>query len=208
MKPVISRFTKTGDLFSRLTVDGVFSDGQRHFARVLCECGSPAKYVRLDALRNGVTKSCGCLQKESVTKHGYWGRPLFGVWRAMISRCTNQNDKRFARYGGRGIAVCDRWHDVNNFVSDMTEGYETGLQLDRINNDGLYDPSNCKWSTTKQQTRNYSRNVLLQHDGRTMCAIDWSVETGIPVKVIYGRVSEGWSDKDALTKPPDSRVRR
>ena len=206
-----SRVVSKGDIQGRFTVLGVYKnpDVVKHlFAHVQCACGSPPRYVRIDGLCNGTSQSCGCLQKESVTKHGAWGKPLFVIWRAMHNRCTNPKDKRYPRYGGRGIAVCERWHDVHNFMADMTEGYEKGLQLDRIDNDGQYEPGNCKWSTTKQQTRNYSRNVVLEHAGKRMCVIDWSIEVGISAKVIYERVAAGWSAKDALTKPPNSAVKR
>ncbi len=206
-----SKVAFSGQLYGRYTVLGVFrnhSTSSNLLAHVQCSCGSEPRYVRIDTLRNGTSKSCGCLQREATTTHGAWGTPLFGVWSGMISRCTKPTNKRYQRYGARGIKVCDRWLDVNNFIADMTEGYEKGLQIDRKNNDGNYEPDNCQWSTTKQQTRNYSRNVVLEHDGKRMCVVDWADVVGISPKIIYERVADGWSAKDALTKPPNSAVKR
>lgn len=205
-----SKVMNIGDVFGRYTVLGIYKEEgvKSLFAHAQCSCGSPPRYVRGDGLRNGTSKSCGCLQREATTKHGAWGKPLFNVWRNMITRCTNPKDKRYSRYGGRGIQVCDRWLNVNNFIADMTDGYEKGYQIDRINNDGNYEPSNCRWATTKQQTRNYSRNVVLEHDGKRLCAIDWADIVGIPAKTIYQRISDGWSAADALTKPINSMVKR
>ena len=200
-----SKVIKTGDKYGRYSVLGIFKEEEKYpkYARVQCECGSPVRYVPVDTLRSGTSKSCGCLQKEIVTKHGAWNNPLFNVWKNMISRCTKPNDKRYARYGGRGIKVCDRWLDVTNFIADMAIGYEKGLQINRKDNDGNYSNENCEWATTKAQTRNYSRNVVIEHNGKILCVVDWAIKTGIPAKTIYDRISHGWSPIDAITKPVD-----
>ena len=211
MIEVTSKVFSPGDTYGRFAVLGVYKDiehGSRIYVRVQCSCGSPPRYVRNDTLKDGTSQSCGCLQREATTKHGAWGKPLFNVWTGMVRRCTNPKDKKYQRYGGRGIKVCDRWLNVKNFIADMTEGYEKGYQIDRINNDGNYEPSNCQWATTKQQTRNYSRNVVLDHDGKRMCVVDWAEVVGISPKVIYERVAAGWSAKDALTKSPNCGVKR
>jgi hypothetical protein len=198
-----STIAAIGDTFGRYTVLGIFKepDAYRKYGRVQCSCGSPPRYVGLSNLRNGTAQSCGCLHRERVTKHGAWGHPLFGIWSAMVNRCQNPKDKRYERYGGRGIKVCERWLDVNNFIADMHPGHKPGLQIDRKDNDGPYHPGNCHWATTKQQTRNYSRNVILEHDGKRMCVVDWADETGISAKVLYDRVAHGWDASKALTKP-------
>lgn len=117
----------------------------------------------------------------------------------MVSRCTNPKDKRYERYGGRGITVCDRWLDANNFISDMTAGYEKGLKIERKNNDSGYEPSNCEWASAKTQNRNYSRNIILTFEGKSLCAADWATEIGISEKVIYDRIARGWSTIRTLT---------
>ncbi len=196
-----SKVIAAGDTYGRYTVLGVFKEEGAYpkYGRVQCSCGSPPRYVQVGVLRNGQAQSCGCLHKERVTKHGEWGSPLFNVWRAMVRRCTSPKDKRYERYGGRGIKVCKRWESVANFIADMRPGYETGMQLDRKNNDGDYKPSNCGWATARQQTRNYSRNVILEHDGRSLCVVDWAAEVGIPASVLYDRIARGWEPSRALT---------
>lgn len=196
-----SKTLNIGDVYGRLTILGTYKDEGRFYARVECSCGSPAKFVRADGIRSGACKSCGCLQIESTTKHGEWNNPLFKVWKGMISRCTNQDDKRYNRYGGRGVSVCDKWLDVHQFINDMKHSYIKGMTIDRIDNNGNYEPSNCKWSTRYQQNRNYSRNIILHHNGKSMCAIDWALELNISPYTIYSRKRAGWSDALTLTKP-------
>lgn len=201
---MIESYSKTvtpGDTYGRYTVLGVFKESGRTYARVQCSCNSPARYVRTDGLKNGTSKSCGCARIESVTKHGLWSNPVFNIWANMISRCYNKKNNRYSRYGGRGIKVCERWKDVSNFVADMGATFKEGLTIDRINNDGNYEPSNCQWSTRARQNRNYSRNVILHHDGKSMCVVDWASELNLNPKLIYERKKAGWSDYDALTKP-------
>jgi hypothetical protein len=126
-----------------------------------CECGNQ-KIIRLVNLRNGKTKSCGCLHKEVVsrkmtetlTKHGLSRHYLYPTWKNMIHRCQNENHKQYKDYGDRGIKVCDRWvQSFNNFLQDMGERPE-GMSIDRIDNNNNYEPSNCRWATPLQQTHN------------------------------------------------------
>ncbi len=199
-----SRVIGAGDVYGRFTVIGTFEEEKRMYAKVQCSCGSPQRYVRTDGLRNGASQSCGCLMLEKNTTHGRWNDPIFITWRAMISRCTNPKDKRYSRYGERGITVCERWLTLENFLHDMEGSFSKGLTIDRIDNNGNYEPSNCRWSTRGQQNRNYSRNLVLHHNGKSMCAIDWALELNINPKTIYDRKSRGWSDEDTLLKPVKS----
>jgi hypothetical protein len=121
-----------------------------------CDCGRQ-KEIRSDHIKSGLIQSCGCLRKEltrerSVT-HGKRFSKIYGVWRTMLVRCSDPKHNRFAHYGGRGIRVCERWKKFENFLADMGES-SPGYSIDRINNNGDYAPSNCRWATASEQQRN------------------------------------------------------
>ena len=195
-----------GQRFGRLIVlsthkiEGTY----RYMAKCQCDCGSEPICVRIDNLvGKRKTRSCGCLQKETATKHGAWGHPLFNVWTNMMRRCSNPKDQRYARYGGRGITVCERWHDVNAFIEDMYPSFQKGLKIDRIDNDKGYYKENCHWVNQSAQNRNYSRNILLTYEGKTLCLVDWSHLTGISYGTLWERVKVlNWTTERTLTTPP------
>jgi hypothetical protein len=163
------------------------------------------------SLRTGHTKSCGCLQKEVLSKIGKLNAThghnrvnkqsrTHHIWTGMKRRCNNPNDLAYRNYGGRGIIVCERWLKFENFFKDIGEIPE-GKELDRINNNGNYTPDNCKLSTRKEQTRNRRTNHLLKYDGKELCFAEWEEVSGIKQATIRYRIKLGWSIKDALTKP-------
>lgn len=124
-----------------------------------CDCGSVVTVLR-DSLRNGRTTSCGCFRKETAAvnarnkiKHGYDGTPTYRCWTAMRHRCISPKNAAWSRYGGRGITVCERWNHFPNFLADMGEK-PPKKTLDRINNDGNYEPGNCRWATYIEQNNN------------------------------------------------------
>jgi len=206
----------TGQRFGRLVVVEK-RDGRRR-GNVMwlcrCDCGQTTPIRGCD-LRNGHTKSCGCLQKASAAAtaaatgrsnatHGHtrWGGEsrAYRVWRNMIQRCTNQRADAYARYGGRGITVCKRWRKFESFLADMGEP-PPGHQIDRIDNDKGYFKCNCRWVTSKENGRNTRRNRLLTHNGRTQCVAAWAEDTGIKVGTIFQRLNGGWPVERALTEP-------
>jgi hypothetical protein len=149
----------TGERFGRLVA-------VRRTVRVVsvwmcqCDCGRVRK-VTLGKLRSGVTRSCGCLKTDETRrrnfKHGMSGTRIYDIWGGMMKRCYSKNGSRYKDWGGRGIRVCERWHHFPNFLEDMKEGYASHLTLDRIDNDGNYEPSNCRWATVSMQNSNTRR---------------------------------------------------
>jgi hypothetical protein len=127
----------------------------------------------------------------------------------MIRRCTNPDSTGYARYGGRGITVCDRWREsFANFLADMGPKPTPRHTIDRINNDGNYEPGNCRWATGKEQCRNTRRNRYIEHDGRRMTQVEWCEETGMIKATLCCRLKSGWSVAAALTTPVNHPVPR
>ena len=177
----------------------------KHGRRFQCECDcGNVTVVRLDSLRYGATKSCGCLQKErqaaAATKHGMRGTPEYNSWRGMNRRCSSPSDLDFHRYGGRGINVCGRWREsFAAFFADMGPRPSPEHTIDRIDNNKEYSPENCRWTTWTVQHRNRRDNRLLTFDGRTLCLAAWAEETGVGYQVIHGRLARGYTIEQALT---------
>jgi len=197
--------------FGRLTVLGRMDNDKVGGSKWLCQCVCGTRTVVFGGhLRSGHTTSCGCLQKEVVTKHGHSttaNSQTYRSWDHMIQRCNNINNKYYHNYGGRGITVCQRWENFTNFLEDMGER-PSGLTLDRIKNDKGYCKSNCQWATRKQQQRNRRTNRLLSHNGKTQCLIEWSEDTGISTSTIKYRLHKGWSTKKALTTPVQKKLNK
>lgn len=152
-----------------------------------CDCGNQIE-VCTASLRRGSTKSCGCLQKETVTKHGMSRSYTYVSWGAMIQRCTNPNNSDYKNYGERGINVCNSWLKFGNFFRDMGIRPK-GLTLDRINNSCNYSKANCKWATRIQQARNMRRNKMVEYQGKTKCLSEWVEISGIKRSILSNRLN-------------------
>lgn len=181
-----------GQQFGRLTTFGKFKKaGWRTKVLTRCDCGRWHS-VRLDTLKSGGSRSCGCLSREKVkersTKHGQHGTRTYKSWTQMIQRCTNPNAKGYPRYGGRGITVCDRWlESFENFLEDMGER-PPGMTLERLDVNGNYEPGNCTWATWKEQSRNRRTNRLIEFEGETLCMEDVAAKLGISSNTLRDRI--------------------
>lgn len=198
----------TGQTFGRLTVLNLAGRRREYrvYWRCRCECGEVCD-VYGGFLTKGKTRSCGCLYRSVVGKHGIThGKArtrVYHSWLGMRSRCYNKRNKMYPTWGGRGITVCDRWRDsFENFYADMGEP-PLGTSLDRIDNDGNYEPSNCRWATHKEQANNMRKTLILEIDGRRQPLTHWAKETGIDAKLIRNRIARlGWPITRDLFKPP------
>ncbi len=219
-KPSHVRFKDIdGQIFHRLVVLGFAGTRENGHAEWWCECECKnIVKVAGSKLRNGHTKSCGCLNREPTQyTHQLSGHPLFGMWCMMRTRCFNPNYSRFMDYGGRGIRVCRRWLSFPNFLADMGERPSPKHSIDRINVNGHYScgkcdecvqndwVANCRWATPIEQGNNTRRNHTLTWYGRTQTIAQWSRELNIAKGAIMSRLSYGWSDERILTTPPRAR---
>jgi hypothetical protein len=189
-----------GERYGRLTV---ISEGEHigiHTAWICrCDCGA-TRLLKTKKLRVGHTKSCGCLYEEKTKKgnptHGLARKipKLHHVWTSMRQRCINPRDKGFKNYGGRGISVVPEWNDFKAFYEwAISRGYENGLTIERIDNDGHYGPDNCCWIPNGQQRRNNRRVVKITYRDKTQLISEWSKETGIKLTTLYARFRKGLS---------------
>ena len=133
----------------------------------------------------------------------YANKRLHKIWEAMHERCYRKTHVHYARYGGRGIKVCDEWkHNYINFAKwAYKNGYKDGLTIDRKDNDGNYEPSNCRWSTYKEQNNNTSNNRIIEYNGAKYTASQLADLTGLNVSTIFGRINQGWTIEDVISKP-------
>lgn len=172
-----------------------------------CDCGVERTVAGV-YLRRGFTRSCGCLKEDTLakrsTKHGHAHAgslsKTYNTWIGMVERCTNEKHVRWDRYGGRGIKVCGRWRDFRNFLADMGEKPD-GMTIEREDNDGNYEPGNCKWATRAEQAQNKSSSRILECRGRKQTVAQWSRELGISQPTIATRLQRGWSEERTLTTP-------
>ncbi len=131
------------------------------------------------------------------TAHGGSYSRTYTSWKKMLQRCENPRDKRYPEWGGRGIKVCDRWHDYAAFLSDMGER-PAGMSIERENNDGDYEPGNCRWASAADQVRNRRNTRMVTIDGVTLCLKDWARQRGINYQTVYMRIARGKSALEAL----------
>lgn len=168
--------------------------------RCICDCGN---YQDADGrhLRGGTTTSCGCLTREKLRTHGKSRTRDYGIWCTMKARCKYPSYPRWEDYGGRGISVCESWEkSFESFMEDMGPRPENG-SVERIDNDGNYEPSNCRWGTDLEQANNKRNNIFFEHDGFKLTQAQWARKNGLSTSNIYTRLRLGWELSEALTTP-------
>lgn len=189
----------TGQRFGKVVAVRKIDDYARkdRHAYWLCECDC-GNYTTIAShrLRGGITSSCGCINNgKSYTK-------LYHIWNGMKKRCYTKNESCYKHYGGRGISVCAEWK--NNFDAfrewATLNGYADGLTIDRIDVDGDYCPTNCRWATKKEQANNTRRNRILSYNGQNKSIAEWAEITGIKQNTILYRIRRHWSVERALTE--------
>lgn len=194
----------TGQKFNYLTaVKFVGYDEKSHNCKWLfkCDCGNE-KILNASGVKSGKTKSCGCynskLSAERWTIHGKNHTKEHRTWCGMRRRCKDVEN--YPNYAGRGIKVCDRWlESFENFLDDMGLAPTPKHTIDRINNNGNYEPSNCRWATQKQQNRNYSRNIDITINNETHCLKEWCEIYGKKYDIVYQRIRTlNWEPIKAL----------
>lgn len=193
----------TGQVFGRLTVLHRAETNSRHI-RWLCQCSCGATATVITSqLRGERTKSCGCLKKESMKKHGHCPRsgrsPEYTTWEGMICRTTNPNHKMFKHYGGRGITVDPRWKEFPNFLADMGPRPSKRHSLDRKDNDLGYSKDNCVWATPAMQARNTTRTNFVTLNGERLCLMDACIYAGLQLGSVHTtRIRKGLSIQAAF----------
>lgn len=201
----------TGQKFGRLTVIKRAGSTKNRVTEWLCRCDcGNEKVIRADRLQRGTTQSCGCFHREAVAERNkarsvHCGRytRLYYIWQGLKGRCLNVNNPKYNSYGERGIVVCDEWKDSFEAFRmwAMANGYEDTLTIDRIDVNGNYEPSNCRWATNEEQQNNKRDNHVLTYNGETHTVSEWAKILKLKQQTLDRRLHRGWSVEKALTTP-------
>ena len=185
--------------FNKLTAISYSGKGYWLFK---CDCGNK-KVMQSGCVKRLKTKSCGCHKVNRMSNlnrtHGYKNTKIYAAWDGIKARCLNKKDPSYHRYGGRGISVCKRWLRFTNFLEDMGEPPTKEHSIDRINVNGNYEPSNCKWSTPREQANNRSNNIIFIINNQSQTLSDWCLFYNKPYRRTYKRIFDlGWGIEQAL----------
>ena len=196
----------TGKTFNRLTViKRAEVEKKEVYYLCKCTCGNE-KIIRGKDLKYNKIKSCGCLNKEKTiernTKHSLRHTRIYRIWLLMKNRCFNSKYHLFKNYGGRGISICNEWkNDFKSFYDwSMNNGYDEHLTIDRIDVNGNYEPSNCRWATKLQQQRNTTRLRKITYKNETHCISEWAELLGLKYNTLYYRFRRNNYSEDVLKR--------
>lgn len=192
-----------GQKFGKLLVVKSCGKGKdnHYYSEVVCDCG--AKYMVSDSeLICGRRKSC---KKCSSEMHGKTNTRLFHIWQSMKQRCNDKNHQHYDCYGGRGISICEEWEsDFESFYNwSLEHGYMSNLSIDRIDNDGNYEPGNCRWVDQKTQANNKRNNKKYSYKGCEYSIAELSEMSGIKYTTLYNRLESGWELEKAMRLKPE-----
>ena len=199
-----------GQRFGRLEVISVSkrertsSGSIKIYFNCKCDCGNYTEVV-YQLLKSGKTKSCGCMRREKVSSenktHNQSKTRLYKIYIGMKKRCYNEKSEAYQYYGGKGVKICDEWSTFEPFMDwSLRNGYSENLSIDRIDPNGNYEPSNCRWVDIFTQANNKSNNTFLEFNGKRKTISEWGKEIGINGSTISKRLRDGWSIEEALTK--------
>lgn len=190
--------------FGRLVVLEVLHSSKR---RCLCDCGSVV-IVAIRDMRSGNTRSCGCLRTELRTKHGFCGTPEYHIWADIVQRCENPKSPEFPNYGGRGIKICERWRQsCGEFVADVGRRPTPNHSIDRFpNNDGNYEPGNCRWALIGEQNLNTRHCRIITYNGLSLPIREWERRLNMKLNTLNARINKlKWDVAKAITQPVQKR---
>ena len=215
MKPTYDKYNiddYIGKKFYHLTVIGLAKPTHQFSNKFIlqCDCGKVIEEIPSRVLY-GHKKTCGCRCPKPKIKSDHYGNfkdgrtkhPLYGTWRQMISRCENPKNLKYQNYGGRGIKVCNEWHNFWSFAKwSESHGYSSNLTIDRINTNWNYEPNNCRWVSWDIQSNNKNSCMYITFNNKTQTLKQWSNEVGINQVTLKNRIKSGWDVEKALyTKP-------
>lgn len=200
------RIDLTGKRFGRLEVIRIepTEPGKKKKWLCRCDCGNEV-IVQGGNLQSGHSTQCKKCQWKDVHKnlvtHGMTGTRLYHVWNGMINRCENTTYKSYHDYGERGISVCEEWHDSKNFFDwALSHGYKEGLEIDRIDTNGNYEPSNCRWVKRIVNANNKRNSHFITQNGETRTVAEWARYYGVPYKQLHKNIMNGYSLDEAVTR--------
>ena len=173
-----------GDRHGQLVVINEFTNWRGTRVLVRCDCGTERTLKGIELLRG--RKSCGCGKRVNTRQ-----QPLYHIWRGIRRRCHSPGEKDYPRYGGRGIRVCERWHNFAAFRADMEPTWQPGLTIERIDNDADYSPSNCRWATYKEQNRNKWNNIIVDSPWGRITIAEAAERSGINYYTLWSRWQTG-----------------
>ena len=215
---MLQRLNLTGRKFNMLTAIKYFGKDERGKTTWLFKCDCGNETVKVATLVNrGIVKSCGCLSRNKNCgkgasasdrkTHGMSNTRMHHIWLGMKYRCSEHHGAAQKRYSERGISICDEWMKFECFYEwAITNGYDENLTIDRIDNDGNYEPSKCRWVTRKEQNNNRSSNHKITYLGETKGIYEWSKELGIHPQYIYRYIAKGYTDKQAIEHFKEKKV--